>query len=70
MFSAVRTYRFTWHATPCERPRTAMRTVAKRVGNGPNSIYFSENDLRRYRNRFIPPTADEPHLLYAAPLRT
>ncbi|MFJ9818748.1 AAA family ATPase [Streptomyces sp. NPDC101151] len=31
----------------------------------PNSIYFSESDLQRYRSRFIPPQADEPHLLYA-----
>ncbi|MFB7292056.1 AAA family ATPase [Actinacidiphila glaucinigra] len=30
----------------------------------PNSIYFSESDLRRYRSRFIPPAIDEPHLLY------
>ncbi|MFG2489970.1 AAA family ATPase [Streptomyces caniferus] len=30
----------------------------------PNSIYFSESDLQRYRSRFTPPTADEPHLLY------
>ncbi|MER7511563.1 ATP-binding protein [Streptomyces lavendulae] len=30
----------------------------------PNSIYFSESDLQRYRTRFVPPTADEPHLLY------
>ncbi|MFH9416248.1 AAA family ATPase [Streptomyces rochei] len=30
----------------------------------PNSIYFAESDLQRYRGRFIPPTADEPHLLY------
>ncbi|MFE7929441.1 AAA family ATPase [Streptomyces sp. NPDC057456] len=30
----------------------------------PNSIYFSESDLQRYRTRFIPPEADEPHLLY------
>ncbi|MYX95674.1 AAA family ATPase [Streptomyces sp. SID486] len=30
----------------------------------PNSIYFSESDLQRYRNRFFPPEADEPHLLY------
>ncbi|MFC8431637.1 AAA family ATPase [Streptomyces sp. NPDC057253] len=30
----------------------------------PNSIYFSESDLQRYRTRFIPPQADEPHLLY------
>jgi predicted kinase len=32
--------------------------------NDPNSIYFSENDLRRYRTRFIPPQSDEPHLFY------
>ncbi|WP_268267480.1 AAA family ATPase [Streptomyces coriariae] len=32
--------------------------------NDPNSIYFSESDLQRYRTRFIPPRADEPHLLY------
>ncbi|MGA5051975.1 AAA family ATPase [Streptomyces cellulosae] len=31
----------------------------------PNSIYFSENDLQRYRSRFVPPRGDEPHLLYA-----
>ncbi|WP_348539054.1 AAA family ATPase [Streptomyces flaveolus] len=30
----------------------------------PNSIYFSESDLRRYRNRFVPPEPDEPHLAY------
>ncbi|MFI6352754.1 AAA family ATPase [Streptomyces sp. NPDC050743] len=30
----------------------------------PNSIYFSESDLRRYRTRFIAPEADEPHLSY------
>ncbi|MER6349502.1 AAA family ATPase [Streptomyces sp. NPDC001595] len=30
----------------------------------PNSIYFSESDLKRYRSRFIPPQADEPHLTY------
>jgi predicted kinase len=30
----------------------------------PNAIFFSENDLQRYRARFIPPQADEPHLLY------
>ncbi|WP_405886900.1 AAA family ATPase [Streptomyces longwoodensis] len=33
--------------------------------NDPNSIYFSESDLQRYRTRFIPPQADEPHLSYA-----
>ncbi|MFF3317043.1 AAA family ATPase [Streptomyces sp. NPDC003035] len=32
--------------------------------NDPNSIYFSESDLQRYRTRFIPPQADEAHLLY------
>ncbi|MEV7319844.1 ATP-binding protein [Streptomyces sp. NPDC093970] len=31
----------------------------------PNSIYFSESDLQRYRSRFIPPQKDEPHILYA-----
>ncbi|MFI6037505.1 AAA family ATPase [Streptomyces sp. NPDC051315] len=30
----------------------------------PNSIYFSESDLRRYRTRFVPPQSDEPHLTY------
>ncbi|MFF8402868.1 AAA family ATPase [Streptomyces sp. NPDC015684] len=30
----------------------------------PNSIYFSESDLQRYRTRFHPPQADEPHVLY------
>lgn len=30
----------------------------------PNSIYFAESDLIRYRNRFVPPGSDEPHLLY------
>jgi len=30
----------------------------------PNSIYFSASDLQRYRTRFIPPQADEPHLIY------
>ncbi|MGW3713951.1 AAA family ATPase [Streptomyces albogriseolus] len=30
----------------------------------PNSIYFSESDLRRYRGRFVAPTEDEPHVLY------
>ncbi|MGW2821804.1 AAA family ATPase [Streptomyces sp. NPDC001443] len=32
--------------------------------NDPNSIYFSESDLQRYRTRFIPPQMDEPHLVY------
>lgn len=31
----------------------------------PNSIYFSESDLQRYRTRFIPPEPSEPHLTYA-----
>ncbi|MFF9156473.1 AAA family ATPase [Streptomyces sp. NPDC014846] len=30
----------------------------------PNSIYFSEDDLRRYRTRFVPPEPDEPHVTY------
>ncbi|MDN3024701.1 AAA family ATPase [Streptomyces sp. S.PB5] len=30
----------------------------------PNSIYFSESDLRRYRARFVPPQSDEPHVRY------
>ncbi|MGK3941771.1 AAA family ATPase [Streptomyces caeruleatus] len=30
----------------------------------PNSIYFSESDLQRYRTRFVPPTSDEPHITY------
>lgn len=32
--------------------------------NDPNSIYFSEDDLRRYRARFSPPAIDEPHVAY------
>ncbi|MFS8199956.1 AAA family ATPase [Streptomyces sp. CWNU-52B] len=32
--------------------------------NDPNSIYFAESDLQRYRTRFIPPKANEPHLRY------
>ncbi|MFD8047673.1 AAA family ATPase [Streptomyces chartreusis] len=30
----------------------------------PNSIYFSESDLERYRTRFTSPGTDEPHLFY------
>ncbi|MFD5345926.1 AAA family ATPase [Streptomyces anulatus] len=30
----------------------------------PNSIFFSESDLARYRTRFIPPQAGEPHIIY------
>ncbi|MBN0046927.1 ATP-binding protein [Streptomyces actuosus] len=30
----------------------------------PNSIYFAESDLLRYRTRFIPPEPDEPHIVY------
>ncbi|MGW2471865.1 AAA family ATPase [Streptomyces sp. NPDC001665] len=33
--------------------------------NDPNAIYFAESDLQRYRTRFVPPTPEEPHLLYA-----
>ncbi|MEE1771680.1 ATP-binding protein [Streptomyces sp. JV185] len=32
----------------------------------PNSIFFSESDLARYRTRFIPPQADEPHIVYGS----
>ncbi|MFI8368566.1 AAA family ATPase [Streptomyces sp. NPDC085466] len=32
--------------------------------NDPNAIYFSESDLQRYRTRFFPPEAKEPHVLY------
>ncbi|MEU9912407.1 AAA family ATPase [Streptomyces sp. NPDC051001] len=32
--------------------------------NDPNSIYFSESDLQRYRTRFVAPREDEPHFLY------
>lgn len=32
----------------------------------PNSIYFAESDLQRYRTRFIPPETDEPHIAYDA----
>ena len=32
--------------------------------NDPNSIYFAESDLQRYRARFVAPEADEPHLTY------
>ncbi|MFF7641793.1 hypothetical protein [Streptomyces canus] len=34
--------------------------------NDPNSIYFSESDLQRYRTRFVPPQEDEPHLPYVS----
>jgi predicted kinase len=30
----------------------------------PNSIFFSEEDLKRFAGRFIPPGPEEPHLLY------
>ncbi|MFE1837258.1 AAA family ATPase [Streptomyces sviceus] len=30
----------------------------------PNSIYFSESDLRRYHTRFVPPEPDEPHVVF------
>lgn len=30
----------------------------------PNSIEFSEEDLLRFADRFHPPAADEPHILY------
>ncbi|MER6474454.1 AAA family ATPase [Streptomyces collinus] len=31
----------------------------------PNSIYFSESDLRRYRTRFVPPSPNESPLTYS-----
>ncbi|MGW0935376.1 AAA family ATPase [Streptomyces sp. NPDC002666] len=30
----------------------------------PNSIYFAESDLLRYRTRFVPPQPNEPHVVY------
>nr|WP_234468017.1 AAA family ATPase [Streptomyces sp. MBT62] len=30
----------------------------------PNSIYFSESDLQRYRTRFVPPEPDEPYVTF------
>ncbi|MFI6022317.1 AAA family ATPase [Streptomyces sp. NPDC051287] len=30
----------------------------------PNSIYFSESDLQRYRTRFVPPEPNETHIAY------
>lgn len=36
----------------------------------PNSIYFSESDLIRYRTRFVPPASDEPHLIYNGDLES
>lgn len=32
--------------------------------NDANAIFFSENDLQRYRARFFPPSDDEPHILH------
>lgn len=32
--------------------------------NDPNAIFFSESDLQRYRTRFFPPEAEEPHVVY------
>lgn len=34
----------------------------------PNSIYFAESDLLRYRARFVPPGPDEPHIVYTGDL--
>ncbi|EGX60299.1 putative ATP/GTP-binding protein [Streptomyces zinciresistens K42] len=31
----------------------------------PNSIYFAESDLTRYRTRFVPPEPNEPHIVYS-----
>ncbi|MFF8728188.1 AAA family ATPase [Streptomyces sp. NPDC015171] len=42
--------------------RISKRNAAH--AHDPNSIYFSESDLQRYRTRFVPPKPDEPHLTY------
>jgi predicted kinase len=42
--------------------RVSKRNARHR--DDPNSIYFSESDLLRYRERFIPPGPSEPHLSY------
>ncbi|MET8166856.1 ATP-binding protein [Streptomyces sp. NPDC005329] len=42
--------------------RVSKRNV--RHEDDPNSIYFAETDLLRYRTRFVPPEPDEPHLVY------
>jgi predicted kinase len=34
------------------------------VHSDPNAIEFSEEDLRRFANRFHPPGDDEPHIIY------
>ncbi|MGW1541003.1 AAA family ATPase [Streptomyces sp. NPDC002309] len=31
----------------------------------PNSIYFAESDLIRYRSRFVAPEPGEPHIVYS-----
>ncbi|MFD5219687.1 AAA family ATPase [Streptomyces tendae] len=31
----------------------------------PNSIYFAESDLLRYRKRFVAPEPGEPHIVYS-----
>ncbi|MGW8490066.1 AAA family ATPase [Streptomyces sp. NPDC055886] len=42
--------------------RISMRNTFH--ADDPNAIYFSETDLQRYRRRFFPPTADEPHVMF------
>ncbi|MER5909330.1 ATP-binding protein [Streptomyces sp. NPDC001982] len=42
--------------------RVSKRNV--RHAADPNSIYFAESDLLRYRTRFVAPEPDEPHILY------
>ncbi|MFD5337296.1 hypothetical protein [Streptomyces hawaiiensis] len=42
--------------------RVSKRYV--RHEDDPNSIYFAESDLIRYRKRFAAPEPDEPHLVY------
>ncbi|MFD0316348.1 AAA family ATPase [Streptomyces flavalbus] len=42
--------------------RVSARNV--RHQDDPNSIYFSESDLLRYRRRFVPPEPGELHIVY------
>lgn len=65
-------HRYRRRRNPCPRlPRSHHDELWARISernefhaNDPNSIYFAESDLQRYRARFVPPEADEPHLNY------
>lgn len=48
------------HAVRWERIRERNATAFI----DPNSIEFNEEDLQRFADRFHPPTADEPHIVY------